>query len=96
MATFTLANNATFFADLWAIATEVFKVKTFATANYYVVLEWLPRTFTSKGAGPGGNSLGLDGKEDLVCECTAAATASGTADDAASAGFHSCVDKPCE
>lgn len=33
-----------------------------------VVFQPIPRTITNKGIANGGNSLGLDGTEDLVCE----------------------------
>lgn len=29
----------------------------------------MPRSITTRGAAYGGNSLGFDGKEDLVCTC---------------------------
>lgn len=67
--TATVANNVTIFTKILEIAEQVFRpIKNVTDFQSSVVLQPIPRTITSKGAANGGNVLGLDGSEDLVCK----------------------------
>ena len=57
------------FTKILEIAEQVFRpIKNVTDFQSSVVLQPIPRTITSKGAENGGNVLGLDGSEDLVCK----------------------------
>ena len=67
--TATIANNASLFSQVLAIAQKVFQpLQNVTDFQSSVVLQPIPRTITNKGITNGGNSLGLDGTEDLICE----------------------------
>ena len=67
--TATIANNASLFTQVLAIAQQVFQpLRNVTDFQASVVLQPIPRTITNKGISNGGNSLGLDGTEDLICE----------------------------
>ena len=67
--TATIANNASLFSQLLTTAQQVFQpLKNVTDFQSSVVLQPIPRTITNKGITNGGNSLGLDGTEDLICE----------------------------
>ena len=66
--TATFVNNATLFATLFSIAQSVFQpIQNIANFQASFVLQPVPKSITEKGGLKGGNSLGLDGCEDLVC-----------------------------
>ncbi|KAL8823503.1 MAG: hypothetical protein Q9191_005796 [Dirinaria sp. TL-2023a] len=65
--TATFANNATMFAKILSLAETAYQpVQNVPDFQASIVLQPMPRSITSRGAASGGNSLGLDGKEDLV------------------------------
>ena len=65
--TATFANNATMFAKILSLAEVAYQpVQEVPDFQASIVLQPMPRSITSRGAANGGNSLGLDGKEDLV------------------------------
>ena len=67
--TATIANNASLFTQVLAIAQQVFQpLRNVTDFQASVVLQPIPRTITNKGINNGGNSLGLDGSKDLICE----------------------------
>ena len=67
--TATIGNNASLLSQVLAIAQQVFQpLKNVTDFQSSVVFQPIPRTITNKGITNGGNSLGLDGTEDLICE----------------------------
>ena len=65
--TATFANNVTIFAKILSLAKTAYQpVQQVPDFQASIVLQPMPRSITGRGAASGGNSLGLDGKEDLV------------------------------
>jgi hypothetical protein len=66
--TATFANNATLFAQILSLAEAAYQpVQSVAAFQASIVLQPMPCSITSRGAANGGNVLGLDGSQDLVC-----------------------------
>lgn len=67
-ASLTFANNAALLRHLHDLAALYF-ASLFLVPGFEGswVLQPMPRSITSKSAASGGNPLGLDGSEDLVC-----------------------------
>lgn len=67
-ASLSFTNNVTLLSQLHDIATHYFgTLMPVVGFEGSWVLQPMPRSITAKSAAHGGNALGLDGSEDLVC-----------------------------